>query len=224
MVAHCGCPMRVLLSFNLSIGNRQNLSFTARIERPPLYRGGSASKKDSLACSLSHPSEGACFGSAGPARVPFQPCRSCALCEQEGRVGAPDSLHFLKINLGSVIFPIETATNSHPLAPNSFSLICIFSVSGSTSTILYWYRLDSCSFATNGCPMRNKNPNAPRPTPAINHATEKRRFCMPHPPLFSATDAPLAGSCQSPRQLVLENSSKSPQEPADQNFGFARKP
>jgi hypothetical protein len=46
-------------------------------------------------------------------------------------------LHFLKISLGSVIFPIETATNSHPLDPNSFSIVCIFWVSGSTSTILY---------------------------------------------------------------------------------------
>ena len=34
--------------------------------------------------------------------------------------------HFLKISLGSVILPIGTATNSHPLAPNSFSLVCIF--------------------------------------------------------------------------------------------------
>src|SRR6476660_1022994 len=51
--------------------------------------------------------------------------------------------HFLKISLGSVIFPIETATNSHPPAPNSFSLVCIFSVSGSTSMILYWNRFDS---------------------------------------------------------------------------------
>ena len=34
--------------------------------------------------------------------------------------------HFLKINLGSVISPIETATNSHPLAPNPFSTVCTF--------------------------------------------------------------------------------------------------
>jgi hypothetical protein len=45
--------------------------------------------------------------------------------------------HFLKINLGSVIFPIDTATSSHPAAPNSFSLVCIFWVSGRTSMILY---------------------------------------------------------------------------------------
>src|SRR6476660_3707077 len=34
--------------------------------------------------------------------------------------------HFLKISLGSVIFPIETATSSHPFPPNSFSTVCIF--------------------------------------------------------------------------------------------------
>ncbi len=34
--------------------------------------------------------------------------------------------YFLKIILGSVISPIETDTNSHPPAPNSFSLVCIF--------------------------------------------------------------------------------------------------
>ena len=45
--------------------------------------------------------------------------------------------HFLKISLGSVMLPIGTATSYHPLAPNSFNLVCIFWVSGNTSTIMY---------------------------------------------------------------------------------------
>ena len=60
--------------------------FTARIERPPLYRGGSASKKNGLPAPA-HPSEAArwraqkiirgsnpllCSGSTGPTWVSFQ--------------------------------------------------------------------------------------------------------------------------------------------------------
>jgi hypothetical protein len=40
------------------------LFFTARIERPPLYRGGSASKKNGLPAP-SHPSEAAHCASTG---------------------------------------------------------------------------------------------------------------------------------------------------------------
>ncbi len=64
--------------------------------------------------------------------------------------------YFLKISLGSVIFPIETATNSHPLAPNSFNFVCMFWVSGNTSIIRYSYRFCSWAVAENGshCAMR----------------------------------------------------------------------
>ena len=96
----------------------------------------------------------------------------CALREHR-RSSASPFPHFLKISLGSVILPIGTATNSHPLAPNSFSLVCIFWVSGRTSTILYWNRFGSCAFAANGCPVTSRNPNAQRLTPAINHAHRK---------------------------------------------------
>ena len=55
-------------------------------------------------------------------RGPSEAARSAS----KGIVPATHFSHFLKISLGSVISPIETATNSHPLAPNSFSLVCIF--------------------------------------------------------------------------------------------------
>src|SRR5882762_6659259 len=120
----------------------------------------------------------------------------------KGIVPATPFSHFLKISLGSVISPIETATNSHPLAPNSFSLVCIFWVSGRTSMILYWNRFGSCAFAANGCPVTNRNPNPQRLTPAINHATERRMFCIYHLALFSIMDAPLSSYALSLDRLL----------------------
>src|SRR4029079_16137638 len=58
--------------------------------------------------------------------------------------------YFLKISRGSVMFPMETATCSQPLMPNSFNLVCMVVVSGSTSTILYSKRLGSCALGATG--------------------------------------------------------------------------
>src|SRR5512144_853045 len=58
--------------------------------------------------------------------------------------------YFLKISLGSVMLPMETDTSSQPLMPNSFSLVCMFMVSGNTSTILYSNRLGSCALGVTG--------------------------------------------------------------------------
>ena len=61
------------------------LSFTARIERPPFHRGGSASKKDSLAAPP-FPSEGARSGSkessSRPCASPSQSTRCASTGDQ----------------------------------------------------------------------------------------------------------------------------------------------
>jgi hypothetical protein len=54
------------------------LFFTARIERPPLYRGGSASKKIGLPAPL-HPSEDACCAQLGSSQLPHPPFFSILL-------------------------------------------------------------------------------------------------------------------------------------------------
>jgi hypothetical protein len=51
--------------------------------------------------------------------------RARARCASTEDHQPPSSSYFLKIILGSVIFPIETVTSSHPPAPNSFSTVCI---------------------------------------------------------------------------------------------------
>src|SRR4026207_2468542 len=58
--------------------------------------------------------------------------------------------YFLKINLGSVMLPMETATSSQPLMPNSFNLVCMVMVSGNTSTIRYSNRFCSCALGATG--------------------------------------------------------------------------
>jgi hypothetical protein len=57
------------LTFPEGVGR---LFFTARIERPQLYRGGSASKKNSLPAT-SHHSEGARSGSKESSSHPYGP-------------------------------------------------------------------------------------------------------------------------------------------------------
>ena len=59
------------------------LFFTARIERPPLYRGGSASKKNGLPAP-SHPSEAARCASKGIVPATPSPLFSILL-ESRGR-------------------------------------------------------------------------------------------------------------------------------------------
>ena len=54
------------------------LFFTARIERPPLYRGGSASKKNGLPAS-SYPSEATRCASKGIVQLPQSPFFSILL-------------------------------------------------------------------------------------------------------------------------------------------------
>ena len=56
------------------------LFFTARIERPPLYRGGSASKKNGLP-TPSHPSEAARCASKGIVPATPSPFFSILLCD-----------------------------------------------------------------------------------------------------------------------------------------------
>ena len=58
--------------------------FTARIERPPLYRGGSASKKNGLPAP-SHHSQAARCASTEDHQAPSPPL----FCEQEGHLAAP---------------------------------------------------------------------------------------------------------------------------------------
>ncbi len=58
------CPGEGLSDFPTSLEGAGRLFFTARIERPPFYRGGSASKKNGLSVP-SHPSEAARCASKG---------------------------------------------------------------------------------------------------------------------------------------------------------------
>jgi hypothetical protein len=61
-------------------------AFTARIERPPFYRGGSASKKDGWLLPHS-PSDRARSGSKGSARVSFHPFhRARSASKEDGLV------------------------------------------------------------------------------------------------------------------------------------------
>src|SRR5262252_1768831 len=76
--------------------------------------------------------------------------------------------------------PIDTVTSSHPLAPCSFMMVCMFCVSRNTSTILYWNRFGSCALAENGWLAINAMANADRLIPAIPHTTEKRMSFMAH--------------------------------------------
>ena len=45
MVSHCACRTKALLNSSPAFSEAAVVVSTARIERPPLYRGGSASKK-----------------------------------------------------------------------------------------------------------------------------------------------------------------------------------
>ncbi len=67
--------------------------FTARIERPPLYRGGSASKKNGLPAPL-HPSEAARCASTGI--VPATPTRFFSILREEAVL-----LEIILVNDGS---------------------------------------------------------------------------------------------------------------------------
>ena len=85
------------------------LPFTARIERPPLYRGGSASKKNGLPAPSPH-SEAARCASTEDHQAPSPPL----FCEQEGHLAALYPLHYF-IFKGSLVDPRLRASNEHIL-------------------------------------------------------------------------------------------------------------
>jgi len=93
-------PGEGLQIFHFALREIARLSFTARIERPPLHRGGSASKKGTWPLPL-NPSEAARCASTEDHQAPSPPllreqgdlhgCHSspssCAFCKQEGWSG-----------------------------------------------------------------------------------------------------------------------------------------
>ena len=85
------------------------LFFTARIERPPFYRGGSASKKNGLPAP-SHHSEAARCASTEDHQAPSPPL----FCEQEGHLAAPSPrlLAVLSPNPYTDIVAIQPGLNS----------------------------------------------------------------------------------------------------------------
>ena len=60
------------------------------------------------------------------------------------------------------MLPIETATSSHPLAPYSFSLVCILWVSGSTSTIIVLKPFRLLRFDSKRLAKKKQKPEGPK--------------------------------------------------------------
>src|SRR4026209_1810435 len=126
--------------------------------------------------------------------------------------------YFLKINLGSVMLPMETATSSQPLTPNSFNLVCMVMVSGNTSTIRYSNRLGSCALGATGFKSHKMQVGTstlipieiimtrpwfiPPPIDVMPHAIEPHGTVATRSGTVAPVkDAPLSNCCRHPRHL-----------------------